>query len=117
MKLLLRWLVPFVAVLVAPKVVPDLIVVNDLAGAAAFALVLALLNAFVRPVISLLAMPITCLTLGLFHFVINALLFGAAAYLAASFLGQSVVVNGPLGALAGAILVSVVGLLMSLFVK
>jgi len=37
-------------------------------------LVLGIVNAFVRPIISLIAMPITCLTLGLFHFVISALM-------------------------------------------
>src|SRR5919108_3292047 len=37
-------------------------------------LILGLLNAFVRPILEMIALPITCLTLGLFHFVISALM-------------------------------------------
>jgi putative membrane protein len=109
MKLLLRWLVPFVAVLLAARLLPDYFFVPDLGTAAVFALVLALLNMFVRPVIALLALPITCLTLGLFHLVINALMFGLAAYLV-----PGVEVSGAVAVLVGALIVSVVGALINL---
>lgn len=111
MGLLARWLAPFVAILLAAYLLPDQVVVQSPTAAALFALVLAALNAFVRPILRMLAFPITCLTLGLFHFVINAILLAAAAALV-----PGVVINGATAALAGAVLVSVVGALVSQFV-
>ncbi len=108
--LLLRWLVPFLAVLLAASLLPQGIIVSDYRAAAVFAFALAVLNAFVRPVVALLALPITCLTLGLFHIVINAVMFGLAATLV-----PGVRVEGVLPALVGALLVSALGLVMSWF--
>src|SRR5215211_1759879 len=110
MALLIRWLVPFIAVLLASYFVPTLIGVNDLAAAAIFAFFLAVLNAVVRPVLQFFALPLTCITLGLFHFVINAAMFGLAAFFV-----RGVTVEGFWGAFVGALVVSVVGLLLSLF--
>lgn len=70
---LLRWLITTAAVLVATRIVPginydkpvDLIVAT---------LVLGILNAVLRPLLTLLALPLVLLTLGLFYFIINALL-------------------------------------------
>jgi putative membrane protein len=46
-----------------------------------FGIVMGVLNAFIKPVVSFLSIPISCLTFGLFAFVINAALFGLGAYL------------------------------------
>lgn len=46
-----------------------------------FALVLGAINAYIKPVIALISIPITCLTFGLFALVINAAMFGLAAWL------------------------------------
>lgn len=71
------------------------------------ALVIGLLNAFVRPLLILLTLPVTVLTLGLFLFVINAFTFQIAARLLDNF-----AVSGFAGALVGSILYSVWGLLI-----
>ncbi|HWY76973.1 MAG TPA: phage holin family protein [Verrucomicrobiae bacterium] len=71
--LLVRWLITTAAVLVATRIVPginydkpvDLIIAT---------LVLGILNAILRPLLTLLALPLVILTLGLFYFIINALL-------------------------------------------
>ena len=110
--LLLRFGAPFIAILVAQALFPQWFAVRGLGGAALFALVLGVLNAVVRPILEMLALPITCLTLGLFHFVINAIVFGIAAWLV-----PDVQVNGFLAALVGALVVSGVGLLMSMVVR
>lgn len=112
MGLLLRWAAPFVALLIAHALFPGHFEVVGVRPAAVFALVLALLNAFVRPIVALLALPLTCLTLGLFHFVINAIMFAVAAALV-----PGVAVDGWLSALIGALLVSVVGLLTSMVTR
>ena len=79
-----------------------LIVVSDLTAAVVFAVVLGLLNALVRPVLLLLTCPLTLLTLGLFVFVVNAIVFWLTTIVVGG-----VQVDGFLGALYGAIVVSV----------
>lgn len=79
------------------------IVITSLAAAIIAAVVLGLLNALVRPLLVILTLPITIITLGLFIVIINAALFS----LAASFV-EGFAVNGFLGALIGSVLVSVV---------
>jgi putative membrane protein len=54
---------------------------EDRAAVFVFALILGLINAFIRPVLSLLSLPLTCLTFGLFSLVLNAGLFALAAFL------------------------------------
>lgn len=63
----------------ASSLVPG-IQVESPSGALLFALVLGLLNAFLRPVLFLLTLPLTLLTLGLFTFVLNALVFWLATF-------------------------------------
>ena len=73
------------------------------------ALVLGVVNAFVRPIISLIAMPITCLTLGLFQLVIAGLMLLLVS--AIPFLDFHV--DGILTAIIGAIVIAVVGFVAS----
>ena len=110
--LLIRFLVPFAAILAAQYLFPDRFFVGDLTAAAIFALALALVNAVVGPILRLLALPITCLTLGLFHVIINAICFAIAAAVV-----PGVRVEGIVAPIIGALLVSAIGLLLSMFVK
>jgi len=71
--ILVNWLVTTVAVLIAAYLLPGVTVRSFFAGLLA-ALVLGLVNAVLRPILVILTLPITLLTLGLFIFVINALL-------------------------------------------
>ena len=73
MGILVNWLVTTVAVLIAAYLLPGVTVRSFFAGLLA-ALVLGLVNAVLRPILVILTLPITLLTLGLFIFVINALL-------------------------------------------
>lgn len=75
------------------------------------ALVLGLVNALIRPLVSLLALPVTILTLGLFSLVINAAMFGLAAWFVPGF---SIAGFGP--AFWGALLYTVFAWLVSSFV-
>ena len=74
MKLILRWIINALALLALPYVVSG-IELKSFYIALIVAVVLGLLNAVVRPVLILLTLPVTLLTLGLFILVINALLF------------------------------------------
>lgn len=73
-RLIVLWLINSLALLTVAYVLPG-IVVADFTTAMIAAVVLGLVNAFIRPVLILLTLPVTLLTLGLFIFVINGLLF------------------------------------------
>jgi len=86
-----------------------LISYSDWVSLAVFAAILALLNTFIRPLLVLLSLPLTCLTLGLFAFVINTLLFAVAGVLTPGFQ-----VANFWGAFIGALAVSVVGVAVNI---
>ncbi len=73
MFILLRWLINALALLLVAYVVPGFMV-DNLYAALGAALLLGLVNAIVRPILLLLTLPVNILTLGLFTFVINALM-------------------------------------------
>jgi len=110
-RFLIRVAVVALAVLAAGALFPGLVLVSGgLEQVVVFAVVLGLLNAFVRPVLVLFTLPINFLTLGLFTLVINALLFWVAANLL-----PGVEVTGFVGAFVGALTVSVVSFLANRF--
>jgi putative membrane protein len=74
MRLLLAWLINAAALFALPYVFPW-VTVDTFWTALVAALVLGLINALIRPLLVLLTLPVTILTLGLFIFVINGLLF------------------------------------------
>ena len=78
MNLLLRWLINAVALLLIPYLIKS-VYVEGFCTALVAALVLGFLNTLIRPLLILLTLPITLLTLGLFALVINGLLFWFAA--------------------------------------
>lgn len=73
MDIIISLLVTAVAVMIAAYVLPG-VSVSNFWSALAVAVVLAILNAFVKPILGFLAFPITLLTLGLFTLVINAII-------------------------------------------
>ena len=106
MKIIVRWLLLAAALLLVDNLYSGVSVASF--GAAMWAaLVLGLLNTLVRPLLVLLTLPVTLLTLGLFLFVINALMFWAAAQVLDGF-----VVNGFVAALIGSLIYSVIGMVI-----
>jgi putative membrane protein len=77
LNILAIWIVNALALLALPLVIPS-IQVDGFGTAMMIAVVLGLINAILRPLLVLLTLPVTLLTLGLFIFVINALLFQLA---------------------------------------
>ncbi|MGN6581699.1 MAG: phage holin family protein [Bordetella sp.] len=107
MNLILVWILNAVALLVVAYILPG-ITVASFGSALVAALVLGLLNMLVKPVLILLTLPITIVTLGLFLVVLNALLF----WLAGSIL-RGFQVSGFWWAVGGAILYSIISGLLS----
>ena len=107
MKLLLVWLINAIALMAVAYLLPG-ITVSSFIVALVAALVLGLVNAVIRPVLILLTLPATLLTLGLFIFVINGLLF----WLVGSFV-TGFTVNGFWPGVFGAIGYSIVSWALS----
>ena len=72
--ILIHWLVTTIAILVAAYIIPG-IRIDSLGAALIGAAILGILNAVLQPILVILTLPITLLTLGLFLFVVNALVF------------------------------------------
>jgi len=100
MKIIVRWLLLAAALLLVAYLYPG-VTVKSFGAAMIAAFVLGLFNTLLRPILVLLTLPVTVLTLGLFLFVINALMF----YFAASVL-DGFHVAGFLAALIGSLLYS-----------
>ena len=107
MRLLAIWTINALALLALPHVVPS-VQVASFGTALLVALVLGLINAVLRPLLILLTLPVTLLTLGLFIFVINALLFQLAGNLVDGFN-----VGGFSSALLGSIVYSLISWALS----
>ena len=83
-RFLTHWIVTTAALYVSAYLLPG-VHVSSLPALAVAALVLGFVNAIVRPLLFLLTLPITILTLGLFYLVVNGLAFGLAAALVPGF--------------------------------
>jgi len=105
MKILAHWVVSAAALLLVAYLYPG-VQVESFPAALIAALVLGLVNALLRPLLVILTLPVTILTLGLFLFVINALMFWLAAEVVHGF-----TVTGFGAALLGSILYSVITLI------
>ena len=79
MKLLIGWLLNALALLAVAYLVPDIHVSNFLSALIAAA-VIGLANMLIKPILLILTLPVTIITLGLFIFVINGILFWLAGY-------------------------------------
>jgi putative membrane protein len=109
-KFLQSWLINTLAVLVAVYIVPGLEFKDkSLWTPCVTSLVLGILNAFLRPIMDFLALPLLIVTLGLFRLVINAFLL----YLVSLLLGHYFEVRNFGSALLGALVISVIGLILN----
>ncbi|MDZ4675217.1 MAG: phage holin family protein [Gemmatimonadota bacterium] len=105
--LVLRWIVATAALLVAVSIVPGIHFTGEPIQLFLVAAVFGLVNALLKPLVTLLTCPLVLLTLGLFGVVINAWMLLATASLAGDW-GLPFVVDGFLPALLGGVLISLV---------
>ena len=101
-KLIIKWLLLSATVVAAAYLIPG-ITVSGWTVALIAGLVLGLINMIIKPILTILTLPINLITLGIFGIILNAILFWAAAYFVSGF-----VVTSFLAALLGSLLVSVV---------
>jgi putative membrane protein len=120
MKLVIHWLVTVIALYVATLILPDtLMSVQGRDAWLAFtvmAIVLGLVNVFIRPILKFLSCGLIILTLGLFTLVINAFLLWFASWIC-QLLGIGFYVQFPWGAFWGSIIVSLVSFIFNWFIR
>jgi putative membrane protein len=115
MELILRLLLNAAALWVAVRLVSGITFQGGWAGFLGVALVFGLVNAVVKPVLFFFSLPAIFLTLGLFYFVVNAFALWITAGISGS-LGLGFKVDGFWAAFFGALVVSLVNLVLSWFV-
>jgi putative membrane protein len=117
MRFLLRWGITAASVAIAAWLLPGISVdqPHRIWTVVLVALVLGLVNAFIRPLISIMSCGLIVLTLGLFTLVINGLMLWLSSWITVHWLGLSFHVDGFWNALFGAIIISIVSLILSAF--
>ena len=119
MRFIVRWLVTAVAAGVAVWLVPGIDIVGNAsawAGIALFGLVLSLVDISIKPVLQVLSLPITALTLGIFYLVVNTLLLYLAAWLTNGIFQVGFAIASFGSAFVAAIVISIVSALMNALV-
>jgi putative membrane protein len=101
MKILINWVISAMVIIIVAYIVPG-VHVASFVTALAVALILGIINAFLKPVLIILTLPINILTLGLFTFVLNAILILLVSKIVPGF-----VVNGFLWAFVFGIVLSI----------
>jgi len=108
----IRWLINTIAIMIAVKFVPGIEYVGDWWGILLVGVIFGLVNTFIRPFIKLFTLPLLVVTLGLFTFVINAMMLSVTSWIAGQFnLGFQV--EGFKPAFWGALIISLVSLTLS----
>ena len=103
------WISTAIAIGCAAWLVPGITIVGgSWEGLVFAALALALINAIIKPVLKLLSLPITIITLGIFSLVINAFLLELASYLSREIFHAGIAIDSFGAAFIGAIIVSIV---------
>jgi putative membrane protein len=110
--LLTRWLVITVAILVAATILRKGIHVDSLTTAIIAAAILGIINAFLRPVLLILTLPLTILTLGVFTFVLNAFMLLLVAYFV-----PGLEIDSFSWAFLGALIISIVSWIANRFIN
>ena len=116
MNFILRWLGCAIAVAVAVWIVPGISVIggdSSWVPVVITALFLALINLSLKPLLQVLSLPVTVLTLGIFALIVNALMLELASWLAGSIFGAGLVISGFGAAFIASIIVSIVSALIN----
>lgn len=116
MSFIIRWLITALAAGVAVWLVPGIeIIGGDSAwiAIAIFALFLSLINISIKPILQLLSLPVTVVTLGIFYLVVNTLLIYLAAWLANGIFGVGFTIMSFGSAFVASIVISIVSALLN----
>lgn len=110
MRFILNWILTSIAIAIATFMVPGISPFGTADPWLSFAFVglfLSLVNSLVKPFVTLISLPLTCLTLGIFQLVVNSFMLELASWLSVNLLGSGISISGFGSALFGSILVSI----------
>lgn len=115
MGFIIRWIATAIAVGVAVWIVPGITAVGENSAIAiiALALILSLINVSIKPILQILSLPISILTLGIFYLVVNALLLELAAWMTTGIFGTGILIDSFLSAFLGSVVISIVSVIVN----
>ena len=114
MKLIIRVLINAVALWLTAQILPAFDLTGNVLGILIVAIIFGLVNAFIRPIVKLLSLPITVLTLGLFTLVINTAMLMLTAWIAGGYLSiEGNFLQQLLWAFLGSIIISIISAILS----
>lgn len=111
MRFLLNWLVTSIAIAITAALIPGIEPYGAGEAWMAFAFVglfLGLVNAAIKPVVTLISLPFTIITLGIFQLVVNAFMLELASSLSVNLLGSGIMISSMGSAILGAIFISII---------
>ncbi len=112
MRVFIKWLINTIAIILAIKWIPGIVYSGAWWGILIVGVIFGLVNTFIRPFVKLLALPLLILSLGLFSFVINALMLLLTSLLSAE-LSLGFHVTGFKAAFLGSLVISLVSMVLS----
>jgi len=115
--LVIRVVINAVALFVADLLLRGMTLTRDAGGLILVAVVFGVVNALIKPVVQILSCPLTILTLGLFTFVINALMLILTQFLTGLVAGDLIAFNNFWWALAAGVIISIVSTVLSWFLS
>lgn len=107
LKGLVKWILFALSLMLIAKIIPGIDVAGFTAALAAV-FIIGFINLFIKPIVVLLTLPVTIVTLGLFALIINAALFALAAFVVPGF-----AIGGFIPALVGSVLFSIVSVFLN----
>lgn len=110
MRFLLNWLLTSISIAIATFIVPGIAPLGPTDAWLSFAFVglfLGLVNSLVKPLVTVISLPVTFLTLGVFQLVVNSFMLELASWLSVNLLGSGISISGFWSAFVGAIIVSI----------
>lgn len=116
MNFILRWIACAIAVAAAVWIVPGISIIGGDSAwlpVIAVALFLALINASIKPLLQLLSLPVTVLTLGIFAIIVNALMLELASWLATALFGTGLSIASFGSAFVASIIISIVAAIIN----
>lgn len=115
MNFVARWIATAIAAAVAVLLVPGIDVVgatSSFVPVVAFALILALIDCTIKPILQLLGAPISIITLGIFYIMINAFLLYLASWVSVVLFGTGIMIGSWFSALLAAVIIGIVSTVM-----
>ena len=115
MNFIIRWIATAVAVGVAVWIIPGITAVGNDGTVAVIimALVLSLINISIKPIMQVISLPITVITLGIFYLIVNALMLELAAWAATGLFASGIAIDGFGSAILGSIVISIVSAIVN----